>query len=303
MAHRNGTTPHPRPDAGGGLVRRRVDNLNRVDNLCMADEPEIVSSPPAVRDILGVPVHAVTMAQVCQICEHAVLEGRPLRIGVANAAKVVKMRQDDRLRRAVTGSDLVLADGASLVWASRILGAPLPERVTGIDLFFELLALADRRGSSVYFLGATADVLAKLVEKVRVDYPNVVIAGFRDGYFGDEECKAVAAEVAVSAPDFLFLGMGTPKKELFLADWAPHTLATVSHGVGGTFDVYAGKVKRAPGWMQRVGLEWFYRVLQEPRRMSKRYLVTNTRFVMLLVSALCGRMGGRGILVPGRDNT
>ncbi len=267
----------------------------------MAEEPGVAQLAPAVRDILGVPVHTVTMAQACEICEQAVDRKQPLRIGVANAAKVVKMRHDDRLRRAVASSDLVLADGASLVWASRILGQSLPERVTGIDLFFRLLALANKRRFSVYFLGATAEVLAKLIEKVRADYPNLVVAGFRDGYFRDEESEAVAAEVADSAPDFLFLGMGTPKKELFLADWARHTRATVSHGVGGTFDVYAGNVKRAPMWMQRTGVEWFYRVLQEPRRMWKRYLVTNTAFLALLMKAFCSRLGGRRTMAPGRN--
>ena len=237
-------------------------------------------------DVLGVPVAALTAREAVMLCEQTIARRNVLLIGVVNAAKIVNMRRDARLDDAVRTSDIIFADGAAVVWASRLLGRPLPERVTGIDLMHELLALAHRRRYRVYLLGATDDVLAVTVQRMRELYPNAEIAGYRNGYFSEEKNEEVADEIASARPDMLFVAMSPPKKEVFLGRYARRMNVPICHGVGGAFDVMAGKVKRAPLFWQRWGLEWLYRVLQEPRRMWKRYLVTNTLFCSMLLREL-----------------
>ncbi len=236
-----------------------------------------------VCELLDVSVHAVSMKECIAVCEDAIEDGQHLTIGVVNAAKLVKMRSDRLLRDSVLGADLIVADGTAVVWASRILGQDLPERVTGIDLFEQLLHLADRKGFSVYFLGAAPDVLDALIARVRAYLPGLRIAGQRDGYFKETEAEQVAAEIAAAKPDMLFVGISTPKKEVFLETWGVRLDVAVCHGVGGSFDVLAGRTRRAPKLWQELGLEWLWRLLQEPQRMWKRYLVTNTLFITLVL--------------------
>jgi N-acetylglucosaminyldiphosphoundecaprenol N-acetyl-beta-D-mannosaminyltransferase len=162
----------------------------------------------------------------------------------------------------------------------------LPERVAGIDLFEELLALAERDGFSVYLLGAEPQVVRSLTQAVTARHPNLRIAGSHDGYFPKEDEPRLAAAIAACHPDILFIGMTSPKKEIFLARWGPQIGASVCHGVGGSFDVLAGKTRRAPRVLQKLGLEWLYRVAQEPRRLWRRYAVTNTSFVWLVLREL-----------------
>ncbi|GII80765.1 hypothetical protein Sru01_57470 [Sphaerisporangium rufum] len=245
------------------------------------------------RALLGVELDAVTMEQAVARCVTAV-EGREnLTIGVVNAAKAVRMRDDEVLRASVTSCDLVVADGQAVVWASRLLGRPLPERVAGIDLFTALLAEGARRGYRAYFLGARPEVLDRVVAEVRARHPGLEVAGARDGYFTDEEAPEVAARIGEAKPDLLFLGMTSPKKEIFCARYAADIRAGVIHGVGGSFDVFAGKVRRAPAAWQRLGLEWLYRFLQEPLRLGPRYLSTNTRFAVMVVKEYVQARRGR----------
>ncbi|GAA0816552.1 WecB/TagA/CpsF family glycosyltransferase [Spirilliplanes yamanashiensis] len=255
---------------------------------------------PARRRLLGVGVDALTMEQTVASCVAATAESRQLEIGVVNAAKMVKMRSDPALHAAVSGCDLIVADGQAVVWASRLLRAPLPERVAGIDLFLNLLAEAERRGLSVYFLGARADVLQRTVAELKRRFPALRVAGSRDGYYADADAPAVADRIADSGADLLFLGMTSPRKERFVAEYGRRTGAKVVHGVGGSFDVVAGVVRRAPLAWQRAGLEWLYRALQEPRRLGGRYVKTNAVFVALVLADLLrparrrGPRGGRG---------
>ena len=230
------------------------------------------------------------MGQVLLVVEETIDRRGRLLLGVVNAAKVVNMRRDEALQQAVCKADLVLADGMAVVWASRLLGRRLPERVPGIDLMFRMLRRAHERGFRVYCLGATDEVLQTVVDRVRTDYPGVVLAGRHHGYFREQEGPQIAAAIRAARPDMLFVAMSSPKKEQFLARWNGELCVPVCHGVGGAFDVLAGKTRRAPlGW-QRWGLEWFYRVLQEPRRMWRRYLVTNTLFGWLVLSELVARL-------------
>jgi len=234
------------------------------------------------RGLFGLSIDAVTMDQAVARCTGAIDHGEHLSIGVVNAAKIVAMRRNPALRSAVAGSDMVLADGQSVVWASRLLGTPLPERVAGIDLFMRLLAEAERNDYRVYFLGAKPDVLARVIAEVGRRFPRLPVAGSHDGYYQAGQEAAIAEEIRRGRTDILFVGMSSPRKELFLDEWGTATKARVVHGVGGSFDILAGVTRRAPQWYQDHGLEWLYRAQQEPVRLGRRYLTTNLSFIALV---------------------
>lgn len=247
--------------------------------------------PPCARreQLFDIPVAPCTLEEAIELIDWHIRQATPLQIGVINAAKVVNMHKDPELRESVLSSDIILADGAAIVWSGRLLGVHLPERVAGIDLMFAMLDLAHRRGYRVYLLGARERVLERVVANIRRDYPNAVIAGRHHGYFAPEDEEAIARDIERQRPQMLFVAMTSPKKENFLARWSPQVGHCVCHGVGGSFDVYAGLVKRAPLSVQRLGLEWAYRVMQEPRRLWRRYLVTNTRFILMTLQQLVAR--------------
>jgi N-acetylglucosaminyldiphosphoundecaprenol N-acetyl-beta-D-mannosaminyltransferase len=234
------------------------------------------------RDLFGLSIDAMTLQQAVARCVDAIDHGEHLSIGVVNAAKIVIMRRNSLLRAAVTGSGMVLADGQSVVWASRLLGAPLPERVTGIDLFMALLAEAERGGYRVYFLGAKPDVLARVIDEVGLRFPQLSVAGSHHGYYQARQEGEIAEDIRRCETDILFVGMSSPRKELFLDEWGTATKARVVHGVGGSFDIMAGVTRRAPQWYQDHGLEWLYRAQQEPIRLGRRYLTTNLSFIALV---------------------
>ena len=231
--------------------------------------------------LFGLRLDALTTSAVLDLCDQALASRRRMLIGVVNAAKIVKLRRDELLRTSLLECDILLADGQAVVWASRLLRRPLPQRVAGVDLFESLLQRGDRDRRSVYLLGAKPEVLAALREHVNARFPHLTIAGSHDGYFRNDESADVAAEIAHSGADMLFLGMTTPKKEIFLGTYGDSLGVPVLHGVGGAFDILAGATKRAPQRWQRLGMEWLYRVVQEPRRMWWRYLSTNSAFLWL----------------------
>jgi N-acetylglucosaminyldiphosphoundecaprenol N-acetyl-beta-D-mannosaminyltransferase len=240
--------------------------------------------------IFDIPIKAMTMDQVLDLIEQAISAAAPLQIGVVNAAKVVNMYRNPALGADVLSSDVIFADGASVVWASQILGTPLPERVAGIDLMMGMLERGHKSGYRVYLFGATEEVNRTVAERITADYPAVIVAGRRNGYFTADEEEAIADDIAQAKPDILLVAITSPKKEQFLARWSDRIKVPICHGVGGSFDVYAGKVKRAPLSWQRCGMEWLYRLLQEPGRMWKRYLVTNSLFCWLIVRELGRRL-------------
>jgi N-acetylglucosaminyldiphosphoundecaprenol N-acetyl-beta-D-mannosaminyltransferase len=244
-------------------------------------------------DLLGVPIAGVTMDEAIALVDRAIAARRPLQIGVVNAAKLVHMQRSGELRADVLSSDLVLADGMAVVWAARLLGRPIPERVAGIDLMMQMLARGHARRYRVFCLGATPAVLDAVVARIGSEFPGVVVAGSQHGYFTDDEEAQVAKAVADARPDILLIAMTSPKKERFLARWSPQLDVPVCHGVGGSFDVFAGIVQRAPERWQRLGLEWLYRVKQEPRRLWKRYFTTNSAFVLMVMGALVRQRLGR----------
>jgi N-acetylglucosaminyldiphosphoundecaprenol N-acetyl-beta-D-mannosaminyltransferase len=230
--------------------------------------------------LYGLMVDPLTMDQVIERCEEALQTRQRLLIGVVNAAKVVAMGRDEMLRESLLDCNLMLADGQSVVWASRLLRRRLPERVTGIDLFERLLIHAEQQSRSVFLLGATDAVLDSLQTNLQAQFPKLKIAGVRNGYFTEAESADVAEQIRSSGADMLFAGMSSPKKENFFADFGASLGVPIQHGVGGSFDIFAGVTKRAPLRWQKLGLEWAYRIGQEPRRMWRRYLTTNTAFLL-----------------------
>lgn len=227
------------------------------------------------------------MAETVGAIESATDEGRFVQHVVVNAAKLVNMRRDPTLREAVGNCDIINADGASVVLASRLLGRPVPERVTGIDLFEQLLGLAEQRDWKVYLLGAKPEVIERCAQQVEAHFPRLRYA-YHHGYFWEDE-EAQVARVRSSGAAFLFVGITSPLKETFINRWASELGVSLAMGVGGTFDVWAGDVPRAPLWMQRSGMEWAWRLYQEPRRMARRTISVNSRFALLLGRAVLAR--------------
>lgn len=234
-------------------------------------------------DLFGIPVDGLSMDDTVDAARKMVADGDPHQHVVVNAGKLVEARRDPTLAAVIRGCDLVNADGQAVVWASRILGRPLPERVAGIDLFERLVAAAADDGRSVYFLGARAEVVREVATVFAARHPDLRIAGYRDGYWDDDD--SLVAQVRAAAPDYLFLAIPSPRKEFWLNRHLAALDVPFVMGVGGSFDVMAGKVGRAPKPVQRAGMEWAWRLGQEPRRMWKRYLVGNTRFIAMTAAA------------------
>ena len=233
-------------------------------------------------ELLGLSFDMVTMetavARCLELCRaprasHTVL--------TANASLLCMVRRDQELALACRASNLIVADGMSVVWALRASGETIPERVAGVDLMARLLAVAGEHRLRIYFLGAKREVVSRLVQRIRAQHPGLEIAGFRDGYFGPDEHLGIVEEIRASEADMLFVGMPSPFKEIWCERYRQRLQVPVIVGVGGSFDVLAGFIKRAPRWLQSLGMEWFWRLLMEPRKLWKRYLITNSEFIWL----------------------
>jgi N-acetylglucosaminyldiphosphoundecaprenol N-acetyl-beta-D-mannosaminyltransferase len=188
---------------------------------------------------------------------------------------------------------MVVADGMSVVWALRAAGLAVPERVAGVDLLSRLLEAGAEHGLRVYFLGARREVVSALAERCRAEHPGLAVAGWRDGYFGPGEHEAAVEEIRACEPHMLFVGMPSPFKETFCQRHRERLAVPLIMGVGGSFDVLAGFIRRAPRPMQAMGLEWLWRLLMEPRKLWKRYLTTNSEFLWLASREIIARRRGR----------
>lgn len=239
-------------------------------------------------DFLGIPIDSMTLQETVNRVDEAIRSNEKINHVVINAGKVVLMQKNKELFNSVVSCDIINADGQSIIWAARLLGKKLPERVAGIDLMQELVNLAYNRNYKCYFLGAKEEVVKKVVEIYTRKYNPRIIAGYRNGYFSEEEEPEIARQIAESGTQLLFVAITSPKKENFLFKYK-NVLNKVNFtmGVGGTFDVIAGITRRAPKWMQRIGMEWFYRFAQEPGRMWRRYLIGNIHFIWLILKEKC----------------
>lgn len=239
--------------------------------------------------ILDCPVDRLDMKQTIQKIEKSIRQKKTCQHVVVNVSKFMEMRKDAHLKKIIEDCQIINADGMPLVWASRLLGNPLPERVAGVDLFQELIKVCSEKGYRPFFFGAREWVVKAVVENFKAKYPELSVAGYRNGYYAKEEEHVIAEMIRDSKADMLFVGFSSPMKEKFLNKWIPVMKVPFSMGVGGSFDIVAGKTKRAPVWMQETGLEWFYRVMQEPRRMWKRYAKTNPAFVWIVLKEIVKR--------------
>jgi N-acetylglucosaminyldiphosphoundecaprenol N-acetyl-beta-D-mannosaminyltransferase len=232
-------------------------------------------------EVLGCPMDVASMAETVERIRSGVQTNRFTQHVVVNVAKLVHMRKDAQLDASVRACDIINIDGMGVVVGARFLGHQVPERVAGVDLFHELLGMSAKEGFPVFLLGAKDEVVAATAAKVQALYPGLTLAGYHHGYFWGDEA-AMVNKIRASGAKLLFVAITSPKKENFINRWRDQLGVSFVMGVGGTFDVVAGKVKRAPRWMQRWGLEWLFRVLQEPGRMWRRYLSTNSEFAWLL---------------------
>jgi N-acetylglucosaminyldiphosphoundecaprenol N-acetyl-beta-D-mannosaminyltransferase len=237
-------------------------------------------------NLLGCYVDILTMAETVECAKLAMRERKRVQHVALNVAKFVNMRTDSVLRADVMGSDVIGIDGMGILLALRLFGAPVTNRVTGIDLCWEVLKVCGNDGFRPFLLGATPDVLAQASHVIAATFPSLQLAGMRDGYFRPEEEGDVVAQIINSNADCLFIAMPTPRKERFLAAYRDRLGVPFIMGVGGSLDVIAGQVRRAPAIMQSMGLEWLYRIYQEPRRMWWRYAKTNTLFAGILIRAV-----------------
>lgn len=239
-------------------------------------------------DLLGCPFHAVTEKEtVDTVFEwiHAP-ERKSHHLITVNVAILMMAREDEKLARAIENADLVVVDGKPLVWTARWLKSPVPEKVSGVDLMKSILEEGDRRGLSIFLLGTTQERLDVLERVLRAKYPNVKIAGTRNGYFKQPDWPDVVKLIRDAKADLLLVGMPAPFKEIWCEEHREGLATPVMLGVGGAFDVMAGFVPRAPLVMQEAGMEWAWRLAMEPKKLWKRYLKTNSAFIALLGKTL-----------------
>jgi len=249
--------------------------------LCSSAPPRLCSSASSVT-IAGIPVANLSEDETVAAIDQLISDGGSHYAAVVNAAKIVAANSDERLKHILLDADLVTADGMSVVWASRVLGHPLKQRVTGIDLSERLIAHAAVRGLSVYLLGAREESVRGVVERFTKKYSSLKIAGYHNGYFTDSESQSLVESIRISRADLLFVAMGSPAQEYWIASNIETAGVRFALGVGGSFDHLSGLARRAPRWMQRIGFEWLYRFLREPSRMWRRYLIGNSLFIWLI---------------------
>ena len=238
--------------------------------------------------MMGCQVDNLTMEETLQKIDGFIQSGKPHQHVVVNVDKLVKAAHDAELRRIINECALINVDGMPVVWASRLLGKPLKERVAGVDLFEALMQRSSKTGWRVFLLGAREEVVSEVKRQYEIKYPGLTVCGYRNGYWKPEEEAGVVEQVRAAKADLLFVAISSPKKEHFLGQYQEHMKIPFAMGVGGTFDVAVGRVKRAPLWMQKSGLEWFYRFLQEPRRMFRRYFIEDMAFVWLFLKEAAG---------------
>lgn len=254
----------------------------------------VETAPPEIR-MLGLRIDNVTMDEAVENLVESMLEKRKTRLCFVNADCANIAYRNEAYRECLGSANLVLADGIGMKLAGKALRREIRQNVNGTDLFPLLLAEMEREQLSLYLLGAMPGVAEAVAEYVHSSFPGVRIAGFHHGFFTPEEELKVVESVRATAPDCLLVGFGAPRQDLWTATHIDSTGATVAMGIGGLLDFYSGRISRAPQWMREIGMEWFYRFMQEPRRMWRRYFVGNVVFLWRVMNeALEERNAGPG---------
>ncbi|WP_422658598.1 WecB/TagA/CpsF family glycosyltransferase [Paenibacillus sp. EC2-1] len=221
--------------------------------------------------IFDIPFSKLNMNDTVAYLTEAVKSGRPHQVITANPIMVMTALDNPEYKTMMQNADLIVPDGTGIVWAANVGGDPLNERVTGFDMLHELMKVGESYRWKFYLLGTTPEVIQAAAERLQMQYPAAVIAGYRDGFFGPEQDDEVIEEIRAVSPDLLFVARGADTQEPWIARYKERLGVPVMMGVGGSFDIISGKSKRAPKVFQKLRLEWFYRLLREPFR-AKRML-------------------------------
>ncbi|MDQ7792152.1 MAG: glycosyltransferase [Desulforudis sp.] len=233
-------------------------------------------------NILGAPVASVTLDEAAQLVNWFVKEGRPRQVVTLNPEYLYRAQVERQLMDIVRQADLVTADGVGIVWAARKAGHTVPERVTGIDLLLRLAQEAGVNGWRVFLLGSAPGVAEAAGRELERRHPGLVLAGTHHGYFKSEEDEDVVAKIREARPDLLFIALGAPKQEIWGARYLGELDVPVVMGVGGSLDVLAGTVRRAPVWTQRLHIEWLARLVMDPKRWRRQLVLPKFALLVLL---------------------
>ena len=242
-------------------------------------------------NVLGVGVSVLNLQTALAAIADAVRARRKGYICVTGVHGVMEAQTDPAFRKILNDAFLCTPDGMPMVWMGKIRGHAEMRRVYGPDLMLDVCAWSENSGAKHFFHGGAEGVAQTLAEKLKARFPKLEIAGTFTPPFRPltaEEEKQFVETVRAARPDILWVGLSTPKQEKFMAEFLPKLDATLMIGVGAAFDFHSGRVKQAPRWMQRSGLEWFYRLCQEPRRLAKRYFRNNPHFALKILGQLCG---------------
>lgn len=229
--------------------------------------------------ILNTVIDVLDVSETIELVEKYVITKTPLHLMGVNADKINEVNANNRMKQIVNSCGIINADGASVILASKFLGKPLPERVAGVDLMQSLVELSAQKGYSVYLLGAKQDVVVETGEVLKKTFPNLNLVGIHNGYFKESDWPNISMDIREKNPHFVFVGITSPIKEYLIEFLQDNGHTSAFMGVGGSFDVISRNIPRAPKWMQKANLEWLFRVMQEPRRLFKRYFVGNFKFI------------------------
>jgi N-acetylglucosaminyldiphosphoundecaprenol N-acetyl-beta-D-mannosaminyltransferase len=235
---------------------------------------------PSIR-LLGVRVHRVTMAMTLEAIRGFISSGRPHMIVTADASMIAMAQSDSELKEIVNAADLVTPDGSGLIKGAKILGTPLLERVSGVDICREICAMSAEMGFSIFFLGSEPGIAEAAAENLQKQFPGMHVAGVRHGFFKPDQDAEIVALVRESGASVLLAGMGIPRQEKWIKQYLNELGVCIAIGVGGSMDIFSGKVKRAPIWMQNHGLEWIFRLCQDPSKIKKVAILP--KFLIMVV--------------------
>ncbi len=249
-----------------------------VNKYKLSTQEVVLSKNPRIK-ILDTIIDVLDMNQTIDLVDKYVQKKIPLHLVGVNADKINELNTNNRLKQIVNSCGIINADGASVILASKFLGKPLPERVAGIDLMEHLIKLSEQKGYSIYLLGAKQEVVEKTAQVLKKKYQNIKIVGIHNGYFNESDWPQISEEIKVKNPNFIFVGITSPLKEYLVEYLQNDGNDGVFMGVGGSFDVISGEIPRAPKWIQKINMEWMFRVIHEPKRLFKRYFIGNWKFI------------------------
>jgi N-acetylglucosaminyldiphosphoundecaprenol N-acetyl-beta-D-mannosaminyltransferase len=245
-----------------------------------------MNNPAGSRDtkILGINIDNITMDEAISAIFDWLNGNRPKQVVFVNADCANIAQKNDNYLKVLNGADLRLADGIGLRIAAKVMGKEIVQNVNGTDMFPLLCQKLSDAAKRVYLLGARPEAVAGVALWIAQNFPEVQVCGYHHGYFGPEEAESLITSIRKADPDLLLVAFGAPKQELWIHEYLERTGAKVAIGVGGLFDFYSGRIPRAPSWMREIGMEWVYRLIQEPRRLWRRYLIGNGLFLFRVVA-------------------